>query len=171
MSTPVKIALYASGIGALYWLITQAQSKLNEWSNKISFKIISFGVPELRMGTLSVPLLVRITNLTPVSIPITDFALTLSILKKGQYQAVGRTDNTGPFTINPGDQNITLYPRLDIAKLNPEGSNLLTAAVNILSNKNPLLDLKIDAEINVKGLIVTESQTQQIYLNKLLNAA
>lgn len=176
MSTTVKIGLYAAGIGLLFWAITAARKKAQEWATKITFKIISFGKPELRSGNLSVPLLVRITNLSPLVIPIDNMVISLSVLKNGMYSTVGKTDPSGAFTITQGDKDITLYPRVDVAKLNPfkgvsTGTNLLTTITNVLSNQNPLLDVKIDADITVQGVTVTETVMQKIYLNQLLNAA
>lgn len=173
MSNAVKITLYALGIGALYWLIVNGKQKLSEWGNKITFKIVSFGRPEVRSGNFSVPLVVRITNQSPVAIPLSNLVIKISQLKNGMYHTVGMTDPTGPFTIKQGDNDLTLYPRVDIAQLNPlsNAGNILNSVLNVLTNQNPLLDLKVDADITVQGLTFTETTTQKIYLNKLLNAA
>jgi len=167
MSTPVKIALYAAGIGALIYIVRMVS---NQWANKLTVAFQSIGIPVYRSGNLALPVTLKVSNLTPVAIPVTNLQAALYILKNGVYQLVGQTENTGPFTINPGNNPLTLYPTINLSALVPQSVTVLNV-LNTLANYNPIATVRIVAKVNVQGYEFEEATEHKIMYNQLYQNA
>lgn len=173
----VKYVLAAVAVGGLYYLVTTAAKTVTDWASKITLHIVQFGKPSISSGTLRVPLLVRINNPSPLYAPIDSVSVKLFFLRNGMYVPFGSAPGTAPFELKPnGDTDITLNPAIDLKALNPftgglNVSNLLTQAQNLLTSSNPLIDIKAEVTITVKGYELVQEANSKIYLNQLLNAA
>lgn len=172
MDTLLKYALYATGLGLVIYFAHKASQKASEWVNKITFKIVDFQLPTYAAGKFTVPLLVRITNASPLMAPIQNVLIKLSALRNSNFIEFGQV-NSGPFTLYPGTFNQSFLPVLDVGKLNPfsPNGNLLTNITQVLSNTNPLVDIKIDTTVIIEGVALpTQTERKQLYLKQLLAA-
>lgn len=166
MSTPVKIALTAAGIGALIYIVRN----LNTWANKITVAFQSIGIPVYRSGNMALPVTLKVSNLTPIGIPINNLQAALYILKNGVYQLVGQTENTGPFTINPGNNPLTVYPTINLSALVPQNVSVLNI-LNTLANYAPAATIRIVAKVNVQGYEFEETTDHKLMYNQLYQNA
>lgn len=166
MSTVVKIALWAAGIGAAVYAVREFS---NQWSDKISVAFKSFGLPAIKGSNITLPVTLQVTNKTPLSLPINNIQAALFILRNGMWDLIGQTENTGPVNIISGITPITFYPIVDLAKLTPKVNVL--SVLNVLANNTPLTTVRIIAKINVQGYELVQTVEQQISIDQLLHAA
>jgi hypothetical protein len=171
VSNIFKVTIGAVIIGSLIYLFKEGSDKASQWASQVSVKITGYGKPTFYNGQLALPVQLQIFNPSPLDIPITDFKINLFVSQQGQYNPLGYTLPTGNITLRPGANNVTLYPSVDITKLNPlaNGTSLQTL-IALVQNTNPLLDVKADALINIKGFSITQTFTQKIYFDDLVNA-
>lgn len=174
MSNPVKIALYAAGIGILYWAITTAQKTLSDWAGKLTYKILSIGTPVINQGKASLPIKVVIFNPTPFTAPIDNVKISLSLLRNGMYVPFGKA-SSGVVNLEPGNIEKTLYAVIDLAQVIGRQSTVdsrLTTVLNVLSNTQSLADIKTEVTVTIKGVdLPAQSFNQKIYLTDLLRNA
>lgn len=165
MSTPVKYAAITVGIGVLFLL---ARS-VNKWANKITVTFQSIGIPIIRNANLALPVTVLVNNVTPVAIPINNLQAALYILRNGVYTLLGTTESTGPFTLNTGNNPVTLYPTINLALLVPQNVNVLNV-LNTLANYQPAATIRIVAKVNVQGVEFEKTTDHKIYYSQLYAA-
>lgn len=166
MSTPVKFAAAAAIIGVLVFF---ARS-INQWAKKITIAFQSIGIPAFRNGRMALPVTLKVSNLTPLSIPINNIQAALFIMRNGAWHLLGQTENTGPVNINPGDNPLTIYPAIDLAMLTPQNVTVLTL-LNTLANYNPIATVRIVAKVNVQGYEFEETTDHKIMYNQLYQNA
>lgn len=166
MSTPVKVAAIAAAIGVLIYLV----KSVNQWANKITVTFKSIGIPAIRNGQMALPVTVLVKNITPLAIPVNNLQAALYILRNGVWTLLGQTQNTGPLTINTGDNPITLYPTINLSLLIPQNVNVLNV-LNTLANYNPVATIKIVAKVNVQGFEFEEVTDHKIMYNQLYQNA
>lgn len=180
MSNLVKYTLAAVVVGGIVYLVTKGAQTVKDWTNKISIRIAQFGKPSVSSGTLRLPVVVRISNPSPLYAPIDGVAVKLFFLRSGMYVPFGSAPRSAPFELKPnGDTDVTLNPSIDLKALNPftgglnlsSLSNLLSQAQNLITGSNPLIDIKVEATITVQGFDLVEETNSKIYLNQILNAA
>ncbi|NOS94117.1 MAG: hypothetical protein HOP30_19545 [Cyclobacteriaceae bacterium] len=174
MNKFVKYGLILFTLGGAAYLLTTGKEKISQWANQITFKLLAFGKPTFYQGNLSLPVQVLVVNPAPFEIPITDFKINLFVNNRGTYTAIGGTPSTGKVNLKPGENQIILYPSVDIGKLNPLTNNSGTLVQNIFAlvqNNSALLDIKADAYISIQGIqLPPQSVAQQFYFSDLLNA-
>lgn len=172
LTTGAKIGLFTVAAGAIAAALYYGKQTFSEWGQKLKVKIASVGRPALSpTGKLSIPLVLRITNVAPVGVTLDNATVKLLLPRDGSYTLVGQTDPTGPITINAsGDTNVNVFPHIDLDKLKPvivgSISNTLT---NLLTNTSALLDLKVESKITIQGYDIAQSTFTKIYLSDLLN--
>lgn len=166
MSTPVKVAAIAAAIGVLIYLV----KSVNQWANKITVTFKSIGIPAIRNGQMALPVTVLVKNITPLAIPVNNLQAALYILRNGVWTLLGQTPNTGPLTINIGENPITLYPTINLSLLIPQNVNVLNV-LNTLANYNPVATIKIVAKVNVQGFEFEEVTDHKIMYNQLYQNA
>jgi hypothetical protein len=156
LNTGLKIGLFG-GAALLVMFIANKAKAGKELAQNISYRIIGFGVPQIKSFVLSVPLVARITNPTQHSITIDKVAVTGSYLngKTWQPSATAVFNNV---TINPGDTDKQFLATVDFKAL----------AKNVLSQVDKLLtsgyiDVKADVLITVGGITLpVQSFTKSI---------
>ena len=87
----------------------------------------------------------------------------------GGWLPIGSTQPTG-FTLNPGDNAITLTPTVDLKKLNP-----LSSVANVLqqlstytqAGGSPSVSIKADVTINIAGLVINDSEVKTLSMADL----
>lgn len=167
MGTPVKIALYAVGIGILYYAITTAQKTLSDWAGKLTYKIVKIGAPVINAGKASLPIAVGIFNPTPFTAPIDDVKITLSLLRNGMYVPFGKA-SSGVVSLEPGSIEKTLYAVIDLQQIIAYAKTLNVATLLT----SPGTDIKTDVIVTIKGIdLPAQSFTQKIYLTDLVKNA
>lgn len=177
MSSTGKIALIAGAIGLAIYLVKAGKQTITDWAEKITVKLHQFGKPVFQSNQLSIPLILRISNPSPLQAPIQSVAVRLFFLRNGMYQPFGYAPPTQPFYLNAqGTTDVAIQPVIDVAKLNPfTGSTSVSSLINNLNNlitgNNPLIDIKLEFTIMIEGYEVVQSATTKLYLNQLLNAA
>jgi hypothetical protein len=174
LNTFTKVALLTALAGALYLGFRKGLSKVNELTQNLKVTIAGILPPSISQGILSIPVNVRIENPSSLSAPITNVQVFLSLLRNGMFVPFGVTDPSGAFTIRPGAQNILLYPRLDLSKLNPFGGNWIENLNRIggtLNNTQQLITIKADVIINIQGFEFRTEQRKEVKLNDILRAA
>lgn len=173
MNKIVKLGLVAASLLGVGYLITTGKETVSQWANQITFKILSFGKPTFYQGNITLPIQVLVTSPAPLSIPLSDFKINLYSLTKGEYLPIGATAPTGAINIQPGENKIMLYPNVDVGKLNPlaNSNTVIQNVFALVQNSNPLLDIKAEALISIKGFqLPPQAVTQKFYFSDLLNA-
>lgn len=169
MDSTLKFGLITALFGALVYGLHKATQKASEWTRAIAFRVVDFGLPTFGSGQLAVPLVVRITNNSPLMAPIQNVLVLLSVLRNNSWVAFGQI-NSGPFTLHPGTSNHTFLA----SKLNPFGAsgNQLQTITQVLLNQNPVADVKIDTTVQIEGVALpTHTERKPLYLKQLLALA
>lgn len=160
MKTALKIAIGAGVAAVIYLAVTKGKQLISEWAGKITFTIVKF-----------FPLVVRINNPTPLYAPIDSVSLKAYYLKNGMYVPFATAPPTKPFKITPNaSTDVTVHPKIDLKALNPftSGGNAFDQVINMIDNKNPIIDIKVELTIAIAGASFIEEAKTKIYLSDLL---
>lgn len=116
MNTVLKLGLFAA-IGLLVWGVAKAV-------DKFTVELISFGKPSLRNYALTVPLVIRFNNPTPVPVSIDRFFADIFVKKGDQFVKAGVLNQ--PLDIPGGVSDGVLFPVINLDTI--FGGNFLNTA-------------------------------------------
>lgn len=172
MNSTVKFTLAA--IGAIVFLLKAGKDQVNQWTDQLAIKFAGIGKPQLRNGSVTLPLTLQISNPAPVPVPVSNVYGTIFIFRNSLWQPIGQIAPTGAINIAPGNSTQTIYPSIDVTKLVGINSwgNALQSLNTIIGNQGQLnAKLKADVTVNVQGFEFVQSLEQSINLNDFLRAA
>lgn len=111
---------------------------------KFAVDIEGYGVPRLKGWVITVPVILRFNNPSPVPITVTRLLATTSVLKNGQWIQAGHLDQ--PVNIPSGVSNQTFSASVDLQSI--FGGNILntfTAITDALKSKSVRLRTDVTA--------------------------
>lgn len=167
-----KLIAIAAVLTTVVWLTYEATQKVRQWAQAIATQIVDFQLPSMQAGKLTIPVKVRITNNSPLVASLQNVYVRLSILRNGTYQEFG-TAHSGPFLLKSGITDQFFYPVIDPSKFNPlsANGNLLQNISQVLTNKEALVDVKIETIVTVEGFTLDpQVEQKKLYLKQLLAA-
>lgn len=168
MTTTAKV-LIVTGLGAAAFVLLKGAQKAKAWAGQITVQLIDFFQPSIKDNVFTLPVKLRINNPSPLFAPIQSASLKMFYLKNGMYVPFGQAPPTQGFNINPNEStDVTLFPQINLSAFNPfSGSNTLNNLLSVLSNQNPLLDVKLELTVTITGIPITQDIFKQVYLKQL----
>jgi len=156
MNTWAKVGIAAAVLGGVAYAIFAGAKSIVEG---ITYKVTKFGIPQVSGTTITIPITMRLSNASIVPIPVEQIQLDLSYRQNGVYISAGHLVHAG-FDLNPGDQEVTLYPTLDVKAL-------LTNVVDTLKTAltRQALSIKTDVLITIKGITATDTLYNDVPVN------
>lgn len=170
MSTTKKLLLVA-GLTALTVVLVKGATTAKKWAGQITIKIVEFFQPTIKNGLLIVPVKVRVINPSPLFAPVQSASVKLFYLRNGMFVPFAQAPPTPGFDINPNQStDVTLFPEINVKALGSAfgGSNTVSNWLAVLSNQNPLIDIKLEVTITIAGISFTEEEFKQVYLKQLV---
>ncbi len=159
LSTIVKFGIAAAAIGLAYMGYDYARKV----SSRFNFEIVGYKKPKISGWNLTIPLVIRFTNPTPIQIAADRVLADIFIKKAGQWVAAARIDQAVKVPSGKTDQEV--YPVLNLASI--FGGNILNTLTSFLQNaQTRTLDIRADVTVQIGSIsLPTKSFTETLPLS------
>jgi hypothetical protein len=140
LNSLVKLSIAAAAIGLVYMGVDYARKA----ASRFNFEVVGYGKPTFSGWNLTVPLVIRFTNPTPIPIAADRVLADIYINKAGQWVAAARIDQ--PVTIASGKTDYTIFPVLNLANI--FGGNIFNTVSAIAQGiQSKVLEIRADVTI------------------------
>lgn len=152
MNKAAKYGLIIGTLALVGYAISQGAKKLGA----LNYSIKGFGLPTLAGTEVTLPVIIHFSNPSPVSVTISRIQIMMSYLQGANWIQAGSLDESN-FTLQSGDSDVTVYPKLDLKAL---FSNIISTLTTALFNK--AIKIKADVTITMAGISASHSLTKDI---------
>lgn len=159
LSTIVKVAVGASVIGLVFLAYRYVKNAMANFDVEIT----GYGTPKVSNLSVTVPLIVKFKNPTPIPIKADKVLAEVYIQKNNQFVKAATVNQA--LTIQPGKSTQNIFPVIDLKSI--FGGNILNTATSVISmlNSKKIL-VKADVTVLYKGIALpTQTITEELPLS------
>lgn len=145
LGTIIKLSIGAVIVGLGFLAYRASKFALANFD----FKIVGYGKPTISNLRLTVPIVIKFTNPTPIPISLDQVLADIYINKNGQYVKAAQINQ--PINIPAGTTNQNIFPVIDLNSI--FGGNVLDTINSIASvMKTKVVNVRTDVTTIFKGI-------------------
>jgi len=145
LGTLLKLSIGAAVIGLGFLAYRASKFALANFD----FKIVGYGKPIVSNLSVTIPIVIKFTNPTPIPISLDQVLADIYIKKNGAYVKAAQINQ--PVNIPAGVSNQNIFPVIDLNSI--FGGNILDTINSITSTiQSRILNIRTDVTILYKGI-------------------
>lgn len=144
MNAVLKFGIGAALVGAVIYGV----KKFKAYAGVFNIQVVKYGIPQVSNSVVYIPIVIRLTNPTPVPINLASLTADVYLLRGVEYTKVGQVNQ--PLNIPKGTTEQILNAAISLKSI--FGGNVLNMVSAILNTKN--ITLRTDVTASYAGLVL-----------------
>jgi hypothetical protein len=171
LNKSLKIIAITALLGGAAWLYFIGRQVVANWADKITVRISALGIPKYAQNVFNLPVSIVVYNPTPIAVPIEAMRTSLFVARNAAWEKFGETDPVAVALV-PGDNKVTIEPRIDLTKLTPipSGTKPLDYLLALASSQ-AAVSIQLTLSLTIKGYQFDHSETRTFTLRDLVRNA